>query len=134
VGQWGAPDELLLVQGPLGLNWRRRKLGLVPKIENAEISADAPPTAGDAEGEALALSALGEIQLRKGDMDAALALFERATALAQARGGLVALSAYVNFSGIALNRAGQFESASKRQKVRRKLIERTPGERAKSFR
>ena len=45
VGQWGAPDELLLVQGPLGLNWRRRKLGLVPKIENAEISADAPPTA-----------------------------------------------------------------------------------------
>ncbi len=45
VGQWGAPDELLLVQGPLGLNWRRRKLGLVPKIENAEISADAPPSA-----------------------------------------------------------------------------------------
>lgn len=45
VGQWGAPDELLLVQGPLGLNWRRRKLGLIPKIENAEISADAPPTA-----------------------------------------------------------------------------------------
>jgi hypothetical protein len=45
VGQWGAADELLLVQGPLGLNWRRRKLGLIPKIENAEISADAPPTA-----------------------------------------------------------------------------------------
>jgi hypothetical protein len=45
VGAWGAPDELLLVQGPLGLNWRRRKLGLIPKIENAEISADAPPTA-----------------------------------------------------------------------------------------
>jgi hypothetical protein len=45
VGAWGAPDELLLVQGPLGLNWRRRKLGVIPKIENAEISADAPPTA-----------------------------------------------------------------------------------------
>jgi hypothetical protein len=45
VGKWGADDELLLVQGPLGLNWRRRKLGLIPKIENAEISADAMPSA-----------------------------------------------------------------------------------------
>jgi hypothetical protein len=44
VGRWGADDELLMVQGPLGLNWRQRKLGLIPKIENAEISADAPPS------------------------------------------------------------------------------------------
>lgn len=45
VGEWGQPGELLLVQGPLGLNWRSRKFGLVPRIENGEISADAPPSA-----------------------------------------------------------------------------------------
>lgn len=45
VGRWGSDDELLIVQGPLGLNWRQRKFGLIPKIENAEISADAPPSA-----------------------------------------------------------------------------------------
>ncbi|MEP7155930.1 MAG: hypothetical protein ABI905_09155 [Betaproteobacteria bacterium] len=44
-GQWGAPDELLLVQGPLCLNWKSRKFGLIPRIESAEISYDAPPTA-----------------------------------------------------------------------------------------
>jgi hypothetical protein len=45
VGAWGEPGELLMVQGPLTLNWRERKLGLLPRIENAEISADAPPSA-----------------------------------------------------------------------------------------
>jgi hypothetical protein len=44
IGAWSEPDELLLVQGPLGINWKSRKAGLVPRIENAEISADAPPT------------------------------------------------------------------------------------------
>ena len=44
VGEWARPGELLLVQGPLGLNWRARKLGLIPRIENAEVSADAPAT------------------------------------------------------------------------------------------
>jgi hypothetical protein len=44
VGRWGTPDELLLVQGPLGLNWKSRKLGVIPRIENGEISADARPT------------------------------------------------------------------------------------------
>jgi hypothetical protein len=44
-GQWGQPGELLLVQGPLTLNWRERRLGLVPRIESGEISADAPPRA-----------------------------------------------------------------------------------------
>ncbi|HEU4603407.1 MAG TPA: hypothetical protein VFS24_15645 [Steroidobacteraceae bacterium] len=44
VGMWGEPDELLLVQGPLGLNWRSRKFGIIPRIENGEISADAKPT------------------------------------------------------------------------------------------
>jgi hypothetical protein len=36
--------ELLLVQGPLGLKWERRKFGLLPKIENGEISGTNPPT------------------------------------------------------------------------------------------
>lgn len=33
-----APGDLLLVQGPLGLNWARRKFGFLPKIENGEIT------------------------------------------------------------------------------------------------
>lgn len=37
-------DGLLLIQGPLALNWRRRKWGLIPRIENAEISGANPPT------------------------------------------------------------------------------------------
>jgi len=45
VGGWAEPGELLIVQGPLGLNWSSRKFGLIPRIENGEISADAPPTA-----------------------------------------------------------------------------------------
>jgi len=44
VGGWRRPEELLLVQGPLTLNWRARKLGLIPRIENGEISSEAPPT------------------------------------------------------------------------------------------
>ncbi len=38
-------DELLLVQGPLGLNWRRRKMGVLPRIENADLTGANPPTA-----------------------------------------------------------------------------------------
>lgn len=38
-------DELLLVQGPLGLNWKWRKLGVFPRIENADITGANPPTA-----------------------------------------------------------------------------------------
>lgn len=34
-----ADDELMLIQGPLALNWRWRKWGLVPRIENGEITA-----------------------------------------------------------------------------------------------
>ena len=37
--------ELLLVQGPLGLNWSRRKFGLLPRIENGEITGTNPPRA-----------------------------------------------------------------------------------------
>jgi hypothetical protein len=42
----GAPDPggFLLVQGPLGLNWRRRKWGLLPRIENADLTPRNPPT------------------------------------------------------------------------------------------
>jgi hypothetical protein len=45
VGDWAQPGELLLIQGPLALNWTDRKLGLVPRIESGEISADAFPSA-----------------------------------------------------------------------------------------
>jgi len=38
-------DHLLLVQGPLGLNWRRRKWKLVPRVENGEAAGQNPPTA-----------------------------------------------------------------------------------------
>lgn len=44
-GEWARPGELALIQGPLTLNWREGKLGLVPRIESAELSLDAPPTA-----------------------------------------------------------------------------------------
>ncbi len=40
----GSPDHLLLVQGPLGLNWRRRKFGLLPRMENADLTAANPPS------------------------------------------------------------------------------------------
>lgn len=44
VGRWTGPDELLMIQGPLMLNWKSRKFGLLPRIEAGELSADAPPT------------------------------------------------------------------------------------------
>ncbi len=37
-------DALLIVQGPLALNWRRRKFGLLPRIENSDLTAANPPT------------------------------------------------------------------------------------------
>lgn len=40
-----AGRSLMLIQGPLGLNWTRRKLGLLPTLENAEISGGRPPAA-----------------------------------------------------------------------------------------
>lgn len=40
----GAPrGDLVIVQGPLALNWRRRKHGVLPRIENGEIRATNPP-------------------------------------------------------------------------------------------
>lgn len=37
--------DLMIVQGPLALNWRSRKWGLVPRIENSDVRASNPPTA-----------------------------------------------------------------------------------------
>jgi hypothetical protein len=37
-------DRLLMIQGPLGFNWKRRKFGIFPSIENGEVSADNPAT------------------------------------------------------------------------------------------
>ena len=39
------PDEsLLMIQGPLGFNWRSRKWGVMPRIENADVHAMQLPT------------------------------------------------------------------------------------------
>lgn len=38
------PDSLLMVQGPLGVDWRNRKWGVVPRLENGDIHAGNPPT------------------------------------------------------------------------------------------
>ncbi|HEY7156055.1 MAG TPA: hypothetical protein VH575_18975 [Gemmataceae bacterium] len=37
-------DSLLLIQGPLMLNWKRRKWGLAPRVENACLQGNQPPT------------------------------------------------------------------------------------------
>lgn len=36
-------DALLLIQGPLLLDWRRRKWGLLPRLENGCLQASQPP-------------------------------------------------------------------------------------------
>jgi hypothetical protein len=37
-------NSLLLVQGPLILDWRRRKWGIVPRVENACLQGNQPPS------------------------------------------------------------------------------------------
>jgi hypothetical protein len=37
------PGELLLVQGPLGLNWAWRKWGILPRLENGDLTGANPP-------------------------------------------------------------------------------------------
>jgi hypothetical protein len=37
-------DHLLLIQGPLGLNWRRRKWRVLPRMENGEVAGNNPPS------------------------------------------------------------------------------------------
>ncbi len=39
-----ADGDLMLIQGPLGLDWTRRKLGFLPSVDNAEVSAHIPGT------------------------------------------------------------------------------------------
>jgi hypothetical protein len=42
----GKPSgDLLIVQGPLALNWTSRKFGIVPRIENSEVARNATVTA-----------------------------------------------------------------------------------------
>ncbi len=41
----GSEDALMLIQGPLALNWRRRKWGVLPRLENADLTGANPPTA-----------------------------------------------------------------------------------------
>lgn len=38
-------NSLMLVQGPLLLNWRSRKFGLIPRVENGNLQHNQPPTA-----------------------------------------------------------------------------------------
>ncbi len=41
----GAEGALMLITGPLALNWLRRKWGILPRMENSEISGANPPNA-----------------------------------------------------------------------------------------
>jgi hypothetical protein len=46
VGDGPAPaDALMMIQGPLTLDWSRRKFGIVPRIENGHIQFNQLPTA-----------------------------------------------------------------------------------------
>lgn len=44
VGAASPRDHLLMIQGPLELDWSRRKLGLIPRIENADIHTGFAPS------------------------------------------------------------------------------------------
>jgi hypothetical protein len=44
VGEPAPLGALMLIQGPLLLDWQRRKWGLVPRIENGCIQSNQPPT------------------------------------------------------------------------------------------
>jgi hypothetical protein len=39
------PNFLTLVQGPLALNWKSRKFGLIPRVENGDLTGANPPSA-----------------------------------------------------------------------------------------
>lgn len=44
VGQTQPDDSLLMIQGPLLFDWSRRKLGLVPRVENGDLLGNHPPS------------------------------------------------------------------------------------------
>ena len=46
VGQGPPEDGLLMIQGPLAWDWRRRKWGLIPKLENGDLHGKNGPTMG----------------------------------------------------------------------------------------
>ena len=39
------PGRLLAIPGPLALNWKKRKWGLLPRLENGDLTGANPPTA-----------------------------------------------------------------------------------------
>jgi hypothetical protein len=39
-----ASGDLMIIQGPLGMMWKNRKWGLIPRIENADVRRTSPPT------------------------------------------------------------------------------------------
>jgi hypothetical protein len=42
----GQPEgDLMIIQGPLMLNWKQRKWGLIPRIENSDVRRSMAPTA-----------------------------------------------------------------------------------------
>ena len=44
VGQSPPEGRLLMVQGPLSLDWSSRKFGVLPRTENADVHMNMPPT------------------------------------------------------------------------------------------
>ena len=44
VGGRQPPDSLLMIQGPLALDWGHRKWGVLPRLENGDLTGLRPPT------------------------------------------------------------------------------------------
>ncbi len=44
VGRRQQDDELLLIQGPLAFDWTNRKWGILPRIENGDLTGPRPPS------------------------------------------------------------------------------------------
>ena len=45
-----AQGDLMIIQGPLGFQWHHRKYGILPRIENGDVRASAPPTRARIDG------------------------------------------------------------------------------------
>ncbi|MDE2028043.1 MAG: hypothetical protein KGK03_06655 [Candidatus Omnitrophica bacterium] len=45
VGTYTKGQHLMIIQGPLALNFKRRKFGVLPRIENGDVTGTNPPTA-----------------------------------------------------------------------------------------
>ena len=44
VGRPAPANSLLMIQGPLGFDWTRKKFGMLPRVENADLTAKHPPS------------------------------------------------------------------------------------------